>query len=59
MAHVILLGDSIFDNWKYVQPEPDVSAQLQEMLLPNGWKACLRAVDCFRRSAATTGCSEF
>jgi hypothetical protein len=44
MAHIILLGDSIFDNLKYVQPEPDVLAQLQEML-PAGWKACLRAVD--------------
>ena len=44
MAHIILLGDSIFDNLKYVQPEPDVLAQLREML-PAGWKASLRAVD--------------
>jgi lysophospholipase L1-like esterase len=44
MAHIILLGDSIFDNSAYVHPEPDVSAQLQE-LLPAGWKASLRAVD--------------
>ena len=44
MAHIILLGDSIFDNLSYVQPEPDVLAQLQE-LLPAGWKASLRAVD--------------
>jgi hypothetical protein len=44
VAHIVLLGDSIFDNFKYVQPEPDVLAQLQE-ILPAGWKASLRAVD--------------
>ena len=44
MPHVVLLGDSIFDNLKYVQPEPDVVSQLRE-LLPAGWKASLRAVD--------------
>jgi hypothetical protein len=44
MAHIILLGDSVFDNLKYVQPEPDVLAHLRE-LLPGGWKASLRAVD--------------
>jgi lysophospholipase L1-like esterase len=44
MAHIILLGDSIFDNSRYVHPEPDVVAQLKE-LLPAGWKASLRAVD--------------
>ncbi len=44
MAHIILLGDSIFDNLKYVKPEPDVVTQLQE-LLPAGWTASLRAVD--------------
>ena len=44
MAHIILLGDSVFDNLKYVQPEPDVLAHLQEAL-PGGWKASLRAVD--------------
>jgi hypothetical protein len=44
VPHIILLGDSIFDNFKYVQPEPDVVAQLKE-LLPSGWKASLRAVD--------------
>jgi len=38
MAHIILLGDSVFDNLKYVQPEPDVLARLQE-ILPTGWKA--------------------
>lgn len=44
MPHIILLGDSIFDNLKYVLPEPDVVSQLRE-LLPAGWKASLRAVD--------------
>lgn len=44
MPHVVLLGDSIFDNFRYVQPEPDVVSQLRE-LLPAGWEASLRAVD--------------
>lgn len=44
MPHVVLLGDSIFDNLKYVQPEPDVVSQLREVL-PAGWKASPRAVD--------------
>ena len=41
---MVLLGDSIFDNLSYVQPEPDVLSQLRE-LIPAGWKASLRAVD--------------
>ena len=44
MQHVVLLGDSIFDNLKYVQPEPDVVSQLRE-IRPAGWKASLCAVD--------------
>ena len=44
MAHIILLGDSVFDNLTYVQPEPDVLAHLREAL-PVGWKASLYAVD--------------
>jgi hypothetical protein len=44
MAHITLLGDSVFDNLKYVQPEPDVLAHLRQ-LLPAGWKASLHAVD--------------
>ena len=44
MPHVVLLGDSTFDNLTYVQPEPDVVSQLRE-LLPAGWKASLCAVD--------------
>ncbi len=45
MPHVVLLGDSIFDNQSYVQPgEPDVIQQLRERL-PDGWRATLCAVD--------------
>ncbi|RAK50946.1 SGNH/GDSL hydrolase family protein [Phenylobacterium deserti] len=44
MSHVVLLGDSIFDNGAYVQPGPDVIAQLRLKLGP-GWKATLLAVD--------------
>lgn len=45
MPHVVLLGDSIFDNQSYVQPgEPDVIHQLRGQL-PDGWRATLRAVD--------------
>jgi lysophospholipase L1-like esterase len=44
MSHVVLIGDSIFDNAAYVGGGPDVIAQLRERL-PPGWKATLRAVD--------------
>ena len=44
MSHVVLLGDSIFDNAAYVRGGPDVIRQLQGAL-PAGWKATLRAVD--------------
>lgn len=44
MPHVVLLGDSIFDNAAYVAGGPDVVTQLAE-LLPTGWHATLRAVD--------------
>lgn len=45
MGHVILLGDSIFDNAAYVGAgDPDVVRQLQEEL-PRGWQATLLAVD--------------
>ena len=43
--HVVLLGDSIFDNQRYVRSdEPDVVTQLQS-LLPEGSTASLFAVD--------------
>ena len=45
MKHIILAGDSIFDNRSYVNPgEPDVIKQL-ESLLATGDKATLLAVD--------------
>lgn len=44
MPHVVLLGDSVFDNRAYVAPEPDVVHQLQARLGP-GWDASLLAVD--------------
>jgi lysophospholipase L1-like esterase len=44
MSHVVLLGDSIFDNRVYVSPEPDVRHQLQTCL-GAGWSVTLLAVD--------------
>lgn len=44
MTHVVLLGDSVFDNASYVPGEPDVVRQLQAKL-PAGWRATLGAVD--------------
>lgn len=43
-GHVVLLGDSIFDNGVYVPGEPDVVRQLRTHL-PGGWDASLLAVD--------------
>jgi hypothetical protein len=44
MKHVVLLGDSIFDNNAYVGDGPDVIVQVREAL-PDGWTATLAAVD--------------
>ena len=44
MPHIVLLGDSIFDNAAYVHGGPDVVAQLRKVL-PVGWSATLLAVD--------------
>ena len=45
MTHVILCGDSIFDNSPYVQPdEPDVTTQVNA-ILPEDSKATRLAVD--------------
>jgi hypothetical protein len=44
MKHVVLLGDSIFDNKRYVGDGPDVIEQLKAEL-PPGWTASLGAVD--------------
>jgi hypothetical protein len=43
MPHIVLLGDSIFDNAAYVDG-PDVVAQLRHVL-PDDWRATLSAVD--------------
>jgi len=44
MTHVVLLGDSIFDNSLYTEGGPDVISQVHQ-LLPPGWRASLLAVD--------------
>jgi hypothetical protein len=44
MAHVVLLGDSIFDNARYVPDRPAVIDQVRQSL-PAGWRASLLAVD--------------
>ena len=43
-GHVVLLGDSIFDNKAYVNGGADVIEQLRGQL-PPGWKATLLALD--------------
>lgn len=43
-GHVVLLGDSIFDNAAYVPGGPSVIEHLRRVLT-NGWKATLLAVD--------------
>jgi hypothetical protein len=44
MSHLILLGDSIFDNAAYTDGGPDVVTQLNDVLLA-GWAASLLAID--------------
>jgi hypothetical protein len=44
MPHLVLLGDSIFDNGVYTSGGPDVVSQVRD-LLPPGWEASLLAVD--------------
>jgi len=44
MNHLVLLGDSIFDNRAYVAGGPAVIDQVQRTV-PAGWKASLLAVD--------------
>jgi hypothetical protein len=44
MGHVVLLGDSIFDNARYVPDRPPLIEQLRRAL-PRGWRASLLAVD--------------
>jgi len=44
MAHILLLGNSIFDNARYTEGGPDVISQVRK-LLPAGWRASLLALD--------------
>ena len=44
MKHIVLLGDSIFDNAAYVKGGLDVIAHLRQQI-PSEWKATLCAVD--------------
>ncbi|MGO4527260.1 SGNH/GDSL hydrolase family protein [Microvirga sp. 2MCAF35] len=44
MSHVVLLGDSIFDNAAYVPGEPDVIQQVRARI-PTDWTATLLARD--------------
>ena len=43
-GHIVLLGDSIFDNGSYTCGEPDVASHLSA-LIPWTWRATLLAVD--------------
>jgi GDSL-like Lipase/Acylhydrolase family len=44
MNHIVLVGDSIFDNRAYTRGGPEVVDQVRE-LLPRGWRASLLALD--------------
>ena len=44
MPHIVLLGDSIFDNAAYVRGGADVVTHLAALLAP-GWRVTLAAVD--------------
>ncbi len=44
MGHIVLLGDSIFDNIAYVRGGPDVVRQLRSKL-PTNWDSSRLAVD--------------
>lgn len=44
MGHVVLLGDSIFDNAPYTRGGPAVALQVRKFL-PPGWTVSLLAVD--------------
>jgi hypothetical protein len=44
MKHIILCGDSIFDNKAYTKGGPDVVTHLRQQI-PAEWRASLRAVD--------------
>jgi hypothetical protein len=44
MKHIVLLGDSVFDNKTYIDGGLDVIEQIRRQI-PAGWKASLLAVD--------------
>ncbi len=44
MTHIVLLGDSIFDNQAYIGNEPDVITSLHKIIPPD-WQTTLKAVD--------------
>jgi hypothetical protein len=44
MSHIVLLGDSTFDNARYTEGGPDVISQVRH-ILPTDWRASLLAVD--------------
>jgi lysophospholipase L1-like esterase len=44
MRHIVLLGDSVFDNKAYVNGGLDVVAQVRRRI-PDGWEATIRAID--------------
>jgi hypothetical protein len=44
MTHVVLLGDSVFDNGAYVGNGPETIRQLRD-ILPAGWRATMLAQD--------------
>jgi len=44
MKHLVLLGDSVFDNKAYINDGLDVIAHIRRQI-PADWKASLRAVD--------------
>ncbi|MBL1256272.1 SGNH/GDSL hydrolase family protein [Methylocystis sp. Sn-Cys] len=44
MSHLVLLGDSIFDNGAYTAGAPAVISQVRKRI-PIGWRATLAAVD--------------
>jgi lysophospholipase L1-like esterase len=45
MTHVVLLGDSVFDNAAYVSGGPGVIRQVRAIVPDQGWRATLGAVD--------------
>jgi hypothetical protein len=53
VTHLVLLGDSIFDNGAYTGGGPDVVTQVRDVA-PPGWKATLLAVDGARTADVET-----